>query len=230
MAYYEFLQILRDCGLKQVFCLLSAKSMDRPAQTIHLTSHAHGKAFQLVMVNSTPGRLCLKVLWQPRDHECVPRGQIWGANRNFAWWGACWWACCTSGSPRTAPVSGTGPFVSLLSTGRIQIPPAIVGVCVWTSSAETRLVWALSSIRRWPWGPWAAGLTVRKGRDAVLHRSALVLLCSALPAEYLALGEFALNLPVPLSEAALKLNWLTKKPLVDKRALQVNNWLSSLNP
>lgn len=74
--------------------------------------------------------------WCQKSAARVPRGQIWRASGNFAWWGACWRARCISGerSAGTAPVSGTEPFVSLLSMDRIQIPPNVAGVHVWTSS------------------------------------------------------------------------------------------------
>lgn len=102
----------------------------------------HGKAFQLVLVNSISGHLCLKPLRRPGDRKALhvdPGAKFGELARILLDEEPADELAVPQGerSPGTAPVSGTNPFVSLPSTGRIRIPPDVTGVCAWTSSAGT---------------------------------------------------------------------------------------------
>lgn len=130
--------------------------------------------------------------WWSQSAAHVPWGQIWSASRNFAWWRTCWQAHCTSGerSPGTAPVSGTEPFVLLLSMGWIQIPPRVAGVRVRTSSVRTG--W----FERYPPSEGGHGALGWPGlqptEEELLHHGAQPQHFSAhWLAEYPALGELA---------------------------------------
>lgn len=201
MEYYEFLQILWGCGSKEVFHILSAKCGDR--------LHNHFISKVMLMAVFSPwqsfsagfGKLhfwsplleAATTAWWSQSAACGPRGQIWRASQNFAWWGACWRARCTSRRALSwdSPCERHQPLCLAAEYGPDPDPTRRHGgLCVDIVSRD-RLVWMLSSTRRWPWGPWVAGLAACGGRGVPPWRSAPAVFCSVLPAEYLALGELA---------------------------------------
>lgn len=171
------------------------------------------------------------IAWWSQSVAHGARGQTWQARGNFAWWRAWWWARCTPGQrfPWTAPVSGTEPFVSLLSTGWIQILPDVAGVHTRTLSAATgwserflhqkAAMWLLDSRARCQ--QMKSCLTTALGPGAFLLRFA---------GRISGFGRARLKFAGAAFRRRFKAKLANKKPLVDKRALQVNNWLSSLNP
>lgn len=147
MEYYEFLQNLWDCGSKEIFHILSAKSGD------WLHNHFISKVMLTAVFSPWQsfsagfGKLhfwpplleaAMTAWWSQVLHVGPgPKfGELAGilldeepADKLAVPQGEC--------SPGTSPVRGTNPFVLLRSTGRIRIPPNVTGVCAWTLSAGT---------------------------------------------------------------------------------------------
>lgn len=156
--------------------------------------------------------------WWWKNAAHVRRGQIWTASGNFTWWGARWGACCTSGecSPGQPLCAALSPLSRCWAGAG-----SISRTCAWVQPAAR----GCSPVRRWPCGPGAA----RGGIAAPARPPASALSCSVLPAEDPA-RQSSLKFAGAAFRACFKAKLANKKPLVDKRALRVNNWLSSLNP